>query len=126
MSFGGTTRANLGELVYKQETTPHLVDAILLWLGRLGSMLFFLLLVITVILNQGLKNIPTLQEKTSEVSGAVAAALRILYSPADSSPWPSSLLGEPAQALKGQGEEMVKKIPVSGSFTSPTQRPCKE
>lgn len=69
MSFGGTTRANLGELVYKQETTPHLVDAILLWLGRLGSMLFFLLLVITVILNQGFKNIPTLQEKTSEVSG---------------------------------------------------------
>lgn len=63
-------------------------------------MLFFLLLIVTVILNQGFKNIPTLQEKATEVSGAVVLALRSLCSPTDGSPWPSSLLGEPVQALK--------------------------
>lgn len=111
MSSGGTTGANLGgaglqagnrtpEEALGCGAVPHLVDAILLWFCRLGSMLFFLLVVVTVFLNQGFKNIPTLQEKATEVSGAAVIALRSLRSPTDSSPWPSSLLGEPVQALK--------------------------
>lgn len=51
----------------------HLVDAILLWLGRLENRLFFLLLLLllTFILNQGFKNISALQEKVAQVSGGL-------------------------------------------------------
>ena len=54
----------------------HLIDPIFLWLGWLRRMFFFLLLFfLTLILNQGCKNITTLEnERAREVSGMVKAA----------------------------------------------------
>lgn len=51
--------------------TPHLIDAVLLRLGRLGGTLFLLLLflLLTLLLNQGFKGISTLQEERTEVRG---------------------------------------------------------
>lgn len=53
--------------------TTYLIDAILLWLGRLENRLFFLLFffLLTFILNQGFKNISALQENVAQVSGGL-------------------------------------------------------
>jgi hypothetical protein len=61
--------------------TTHFIDAILLWLGGLENTVFFLLfLLLTVILNQGFKNISTLQEKALQVSGVALVASGVFAS----------------------------------------------
>ena len=62
----------------------------------------FLLLVFTLILNQGCKNITTLENESIEVSRMVKAApLGSLFTTqTDGLPWFSSLLGVLGQALK--------------------------
>lgn len=64
-------------------------------------MFFFLLLFLTLILNQGCKNITTLEnERAREVSRMVKAAPEVSVYHTDGLPWFSSLLGVLGQALK--------------------------
>lgn len=58
----------------------HFIDAILLWLGGLENMLFFLLFLLTLILNQGFKNISTLREKAIQISGVALVASGVFAS----------------------------------------------
>ena len=81
----------------------HLIDPILLWLGRLRRMFFHLLLLLfTLILNQGCKNITTLKNERAEVSRMVKAAPlgSLSTTETDGLPWFSSLLGVLGRVLK--------------------------